>query len=63
MKKVFKKLKSSTDPFSTYYLAKVINSLPFNLPQLTLDFLTKKLTCVVTNLCAHKENYTMNGVK
>ena len=62
-RKRFNDLKNSMDPFAAYYNAKVVNSLPFNFPQLILDFITQKFTCVITNLCAHKVDYTMNGVK
>lgn len=53
-KKLFSKLKTSFNPFGVLYATKLTVSLPFNLPKLLGDDLTRKFTMVYTNLNASK---------
>ena len=62
-KKLFGKLKKSFNPFGVLYATKMTVALPFTLPKLMVDDMTRKLSMVYTNLNASKKCYSFDEKK
>jgi len=62
-KKLFGKLKTSFNPFGVLYATKMTVALPFTLPKLIVDDMTRKYTMVYTNLNASKKRYSFDEKK
>jgi len=62
-KKTFTKLKTSFNPFGVLYATKLTVCLPFTMPKLMADDMTKKFTMVYTNLNASKKRYSFDEKK
>lgn len=62
-KQTFGKMKSSLGMFGVLYATKLTVSLPFILPKLLSDDLTRKFTLIYTNVLVSKEVYTFDNVK
>ena len=60
-KELFGALKSSLNPFGVLYTTKMTVSLPFTLPKLLSEDLTRKFTIVYSNLMASRTNYVFDG--
>ena len=56
-------MRTSLDPFGILYVFKVCVSLPFTLPQFTVNFLSDKYTLIFSNLNASKIPYNWNGLE
>jgi len=63
MKKTFGALKNSLAPFGTLFATKMTSCLPFTLPKVLADDLTKNFTIVYSNLLASKKEYSFDGKK
>ena len=61
--KLFEKLKTSFAPFGVLLATKLTVALPFAIPKLILDDMTRKYTMVYTNLVASKKPYYFDGKK
>ena len=62
-KKVFNKLKKSFNPFGVLFATKMTVALPFTLPKIMADDITRKFTMVYTNLNASKKRYYFDEKK
>ena len=62
-KQVFNRLKTSLMPFGILYLTKIPAMLPYGLPKLVLQDLTKKFSVIYTNLNASTQCYHFDGKK
>lgn len=63
MKKTFGGLKSSLNPFAVLFATKITVTLPFLLPKILAEDLTRKFTIVYSNLLASKKVYEFDGKK
>ena len=62
-KSVFGKMKNSLAPFGVLLATQLTVALPFNLPKIMADDMTRKFTFVYSNLNASKKRYVFNGRK
>jgi len=56
-------MKKSLNPFGVLYATKMTVALPFTLPKVICDDMTRKFTMVYTNLNASKKRYSFDGKK